>query len=321
MNGQMVTAPKLSNNGNQFFTQGANGTQQTGDFGMTYDEGITSQNNLATQGLRGQEINEDIRSNQANEALTGFSNQTGRMNAVTAWGKAQSEALAGPKRSLNPIYGQDAEGNFTVGQLTSDGQLIPAAAPEGFNPISPYDKNYQSTAGKYAAQTQGELDAGRTKATSAFRSMVGKTNDMSDTVNRAIEQTNWSNTGPLGRLNPLATDLQGTIETIQADTAFGALQEMRDNSKTGGALGQVSERELDLLKAARVAVTRSQSEGQLDSNLKKYNEIRARALENARQAHMQDYGVDPMEGVSGGDGLSEAEMRELEELERAFGGN
>ncbi|WP_416877979.1 hypothetical protein [Litorimonas sp.] len=84
VNGQMMTAPKLSNNGNQFFTQGANGTQQTGDFGMTYDEGITSQNNLATQGLRGQELNEDVRSNQANEALTGFSNQTGRMNANTS---------------------------------------------------------------------------------------------------------------------------------------------------------------------------------------------------------------------------------------------
>jgi len=44
-----------------------------------------------------------------------------------------------------------------------------------------------------------------------------------------------------------AFDLKKAITTLQAILSFSALQEMRNASKTGGALGQVSERELDLL--------------------------------------------------------------------------
>ena len=44
--------------------------------------------------------------------------------------------------------------------------------------------------------------------------------------------------------------LGSKVKTIQANLAFDKLQNMRDNSPTGGALGQVSNLELDLLKAA-----------------------------------------------------------------------
>lgn len=44
--------------------------------------------------------------------------------------------------------------------------------------------------------------------------------------------------------------LAADVTTLEANFAFDALQAMRDASKTGGALGNVSERELDLLKAS-----------------------------------------------------------------------
>lgn len=44
-----------------------------------------------------------------------------------------------------------------------------------------------------------------------------------------------------------AKEIETKTKTLQAKEAFGALQTMRDNSKTGGALGSISERELDLL--------------------------------------------------------------------------
>lgn len=44
-----------------------------------------------------------------------------------------------------------------------------------------------------------------------------------------------------------AKKVETMTKTLQANEAFGALQTMRDNSKTGGALGSISERELDLL--------------------------------------------------------------------------
>lgn len=42
--------------------------------------------------------------------------------------------------------------------------------------------------------------------------------------------------------------LETKTNTLRANTAFDRLQKMRDNSKTGGALGQVSEKELALLQ-------------------------------------------------------------------------
>lgn len=45
-----------------------------------------------------------------------------------------------------------------------------------------------------------------------------------------------------------AQDLENKVDTLRANAAFDRLQKMRDNSKTGGALGQVSEKELKLLQ-------------------------------------------------------------------------
>ena len=42
--------------------------------------------------------------------------------------------------------------------------------------------------------------------------------------------------------------LETKTNTLRANTAFDRLQKMRDSSKTGGALGQVSEKELGLLQ-------------------------------------------------------------------------
>jgi hypothetical protein len=47
-----------------------------------------------------------------------------------------------------------------------------------------------------------------------------------------------------------ARELASKVDTIQANLAFDELEEMRKNSPTGGALGNVTEKELDLLKSA-----------------------------------------------------------------------
>jgi len=47
-----------------------------------------------------------------------------------------------------------------------------------------------------------------------------------------------------------AKDLSQALKTIRAKLAFDTLQALRDASPTGGALGQVSERELDMLESS-----------------------------------------------------------------------
>lgn len=86
-----------------------------------------------------------------------------------------------------------------------------------------------------------------------------------------------------------AFDLKADIETLLANAGFDTLQEMRDNSPTGGALGQVSEREISLLQASQQNLMQSQSYEQFQRNLADFKETRRRGLENMRNAYEQDY--------------------------------
>jgi hypothetical protein len=66
-----------------------------------------------------------------------------------------------------------------------------------------------------------------------------------------------------------AVDLEANLETIQANLGFDQLQAMRDASPTGGALGQVSERELIALQSTVASLKQEQSPEQLRANINK----------------------------------------------------
>jgi hypothetical protein len=57
------------------------------------------------------------------------------------------------------------------------------------------------------------------------------------------------------------------LDTIGANMGFEQLQAMRAASPTGGALGNVTERELELLQAVQGSLQQSQSREQFQSNL------------------------------------------------------
>lgn len=79
-----------------------------------------------------------------------------------------------------------------------------------------------------------------------------------------------------------ARELAGKISTLQSTLAFDRLQKMRDNSKTGGALGQVSNIELQLLQNSLTAldpiVGKEAFEKQLQKVEKHYNNFRKALL-------------------------------------------
>ena len=64
-----------------------------------------------------------------------------------------------------------------------------------------------------------------------------------------------------------AADLAGLLSSVEANVGFDSLAAMRAASPTGGALGQITERELALLAATKGAITQSQSKDQLVENL------------------------------------------------------
>src|SRR5690606_1509902 len=64
-----------------------------------------------------------------------------------------------------------------------------------------------------------------------------------------------------------AANAHAKLETLKSQIAFSVLQAMRDASKTGGALGQVSERELDLLQNNLAALDTWQGDEQFKESL------------------------------------------------------
>lgn len=93
-----------------------------------------------------------------------------------------------------------------------------------------------------------------------------------DSVDSIMNQVNWTTTGLVGGLTSIiagspAYDLKAAIKQLQANIGFNELQSMRNASPTGGALGQVSERELDLLSSVLGNLDISQSTNQLRTKL------------------------------------------------------
>lgn len=78
-------------------------------------------------------------------------------------------------------------------------------------------------------------------------------------------------------------DYAGQLDTLKANIAFNELSAMREASKTGGALGQVSERELSLLENSLGGLKMTQTPAQVQSELRKIDASLARWQEAVQQ--------------------------------------
>jgi hypothetical protein len=76
-------------------------------------------------------------------------------------------------------------------------------------------------------------------------------------------------------------DAEALAETIKANIGFDRLQQMREASPTGGALGQVSNQELNTLQAVLGNLSFSQSQENLERNLGRLKTIYADILKTA----------------------------------------
>ena len=120
------------------------------------------------------------------------------------------------------------------------------------------------------------------------------TDIVTEDINRAIDQAGTWTTGFLGaKLKGVegtpAHNLQQTLQSIKANVGFDKLQNMRDNSPTGGALGQVTELELGLLQSVWGALEQSQTKEQFVYNLERLGQIKQEFRERKRQALQIDY--------------------------------
>ena len=169
--------------------------------------------------------------------------------------------------------------------------------------------NYEQQKDKLEAE---ELEAA-SKASSIFKvkDLLRQNELITRAVDQAGENIGFGKTGASGALFSLipgtkAFDQKSVIETLEADAAFGALQALRDASKTGGALGSVSERELALLSASRGSLRQGQTADRFRENLENYIKTRNQMMLNVYDGFTQEYGstaANEAFGVTGRDQL------------------
>ena len=90
-----------------------------------------------------------------------------------------------------------------------------------------------------------------------------------------------------------AADAQALMNTLKSQVAFGVLQDMRNNSKSGGALGNVSDAEGKRLEANLAALEKAQSYDQMKSSLKKIIDYTEGAKGRLREAYNLKHGDQP----------------------------
>lgn len=138
------------------------------------------------------------------------------------------------------------------------------------------------------------------KAVTRLAGIQDTTQDSLEIVDRALGLTNNMTTGFGSLLSGIPTSdaktLEELITTLEARLGFDKLQAMRESSPTGGALGQVSNIELNLLIKAVRSLNRAQDPAVVKQNLNDIKQILSSREERYRQAFELDFGIKPPEG-------------------------
>ena len=217
-----------------------------------------------------------------------------------------------PADPARQYAGPQAQADLQARQLGN--QVDAAAAPYAGTKAAADALSAQAA----AALAQMKLEEARAAAakkggpSSASQALLNVINQIDNIAADAADNGGWGETGFTGaRLRgwegSAAYDLAQKLKTVDANLAFAELQKMRDNSPTGGALGQVTEKELDLLRSTVANLDPNQSQPEFLA-----------ALKRARDSYAGMLGrVDPDTASR----LQAAEQREKENPLQAYVGS
>lgn len=144
------------------------------------------------------------------------------------------------------------------------------------------------------AKNQVEKEAGRGKARLSLEQATARVNRVDSLIANILPRVGYATAGLASLSSAVpgspAGDLKRDIGTLQAIAGFDELNAMRASSPTGGALGNVTERELAFLQSVVRNIENSQSPQQLSRNLREFqSEVKA-SWQRVNQAYQQDYG-------------------------------
>ena len=197
-------------------------------------------------------------------------------------GRAQTNVtVAGPS---GPQVGTIPQG-FQLVQDPATGALRMEPIPGG-------------PASREIEQAEQESDRANRQQRQAAQAAFARMNDTVDLLGRSAERVSPLTAGAGGALlrnvpGTPAVDLAATIDTIRARFGFDELAAMRDASPTGGALGQVTVREIEFLQSVLRNFDLSQSPQQLRANLLEAEQLYQESMARIAEAYRADFGAYP----------------------------
>ena len=127
--------------------------------------------------------------------------------------------------------------------------------------------------------------------------MLADFNNIDAVGNEVLSQIGFGTSGIIGsKLSSIyqpSADMASNLDTLRADATFSKLQSIRENSPTGGAVGNMSDNEGRLMGAAQAALNQEQSPEQLKTNVKRYLDIRKGVIDRYAEDYKTDYGYYP----------------------------
>jgi hypothetical protein len=159
-------------------------------------------------------------------------------------------------------------------------------APSGYM-IDPNDPNAIVPIPGGAAATSVVEDDARTASRDAAK--LEDARFLSDTIGRAkdiLTNDPFTTTGIVGSVagflpGTKRTDLEELLTTVAGNLGFEELQAIRNNSKTGGGVGALSDNELRILSSLQGSLSPNQSDEQLLLNLQNIQDTRDRLIADA----------------------------------------
>jgi hypothetical protein len=170
-----------------------------------------------------------------------------------------------------PTYAEQTQRDLGLGNLdVARDRLSLDRDNSGFT-LSPGAQRFDAQGNQVASVAPATDPQAAERQQRASQAQQQQISSVRSALDRARGQIGFWTTGPLAGLASIggtpAADLAATIDTIEANLSFQALADMRANSPTGGALGSITERELQLLGSTVASLRQSQSPQQLRENL------------------------------------------------------
>jgi hypothetical protein len=181
-------------------------------------------------------------------------------------------------------------------------------APNAVNPAEAPRSIPKDVAGEEAQKVigreGGERQMGQPKAQAAMAAADAKSDVVLRTIAEARQMVGPMTAGfagaPLSAIpGTAARDLSAKLDTLKANAGFAELQAMRDNSPTGGALGQVAVQELQMLQATITSIDQAQTPEQLSQALNAYERFIQESRVRRRQAYDAVYGGQTQQSPGG----------------------